>query len=246
MGIDSVHLFHGINDKSIKDLIANCSYRNFKRGEIVITKGSTNTDALFVISGQVAVFNYVDDACQVFLSEYFEGDLFGELASIDESPRSAWVIAGKDCTVAHIPGEVFLDTVVNHPGLALNLLRHFSRVIRGGGERLRNLSILSSPQRVCLEMVRLAGAEKCNSGEAIIGEMPSHSALASFSSTTKEVVVETLGELMRKGLLVRQGRSMKIFDINKFRRLVNDSEYQRLDCEEGVQSLFKEIYESQE
>jgi len=243
-GIANVHLFQGLDDTSIVDLSANCTYRDFERGEIVIAKGSTNTDVFFVISGQVAVFNYVDDASQVFLLEYFEGDLFGELASIDESTRSAWVIAADDCTVASVPGEAFLNTVTHHPGLTLNLLRHFSRVIRGGGLRVRNLSLLSPRQRICLELVRLAGAEMRNSGDAKIGEMPSHSALASFSSTSREVVVETLGELMRDGVLVRKGRSLKISDINVFRRLVDDTEYKQMDSEEGVQTLFKEIYAS--
>lgn len=245
-GIANAHLFQGLDEKTIGALSADCTYRDLARGEIIIAKGSTNTDVYFVISGQVAVFEYVDDASQVFLLEYFEGDLFGELASIDESTRSAWVIAGEDSTVASIPGEAFLNTVTHNPQLALNLFRHFSRAIRGAGSRVRDLSLLSPRQRICLELVRLAGAEMRNSGDATIGEMPSHSLLASFSSTSREFVAETLGRLMREGVLVRQGRSMQIADISTIRRLVEDGEYHRMDSEEGVQTLFSEIYTSRE
>lgn len=240
--LKGINLLDGLDDQTIEDLSRQCSFRDHARGEILIRKGDTNNDVYFVIAGQVAVFNYMDNAAQVFLTEFFPGDIFGEMAAIDGGIRSAWVVAADPSTVATLPGDVFIETVTTVPAIAMNGMKHLTRVIRGAGSRVRNLSLLNGRQRIISEIIRIAGATELVSGEALINKMPSHSALASFSSTSRELVAETIGELMRNNIISRRGHSIIINEITQIRHLIDQEEYGKMDSEDGVASLFKEIY----
>ncbi len=240
--LEGVNLLVGLDDQVVAELSAHCSFHDFGQGDIIIRKGDADSDVHFVISGQVAVFNYIDTSSQVFLSEFFPGDIFGELVAIDGGIRSAWVVAADQATVAVLPGDIFIDAATNNPKIALNTMRHLTRVIKGTGARVRNLNLLSNRQRIIVELIRLAGATGLVTGEALISKMPSHSALASFSSTSREEVAETLGELLRDDIISRQGHSVCIGEISDIRRLIDEEEYRKMDSETGVVSLFKEIY----
>lgn len=240
--LSCVDILKGVDKSIVRELSKNCAYKDFTCGDIVIRKGDSDTDIYFVLSGQVAVFNYVDAVAQVFLTEFNPGDLFGELAVIDGEGRSAWVVATEDSTIATLSGSNFVDSINAHKDITQNVLKHFSRVIRGAGTRTRNLSLMSTQQRIVLELLRLSGAGSQVSGTTRIEKMPGHSVLASFAATTRDVVAETMGELMREKIISRMGRSMLIHDIKRLRSLANEQEYRKLDSEEGMQTLFKEIY----
>jgi len=240
--ISGVNLLEGIDSKIVRRLSGKCTFNDHVCGELIIRKGDADTDVYFVLSGQVAVFNYVDTAAQVFLSEFFPGDMFGELAVIDGGVRSAWVVAVADSTVAVLPGAVFLKAVTSNSDITLNIMKHMSQIIRGTGARVRNLSLMTTRQRIAVEMIRLSGAGSRVTGAATIHEMPSHSALASYASCSRDAVSEILGELMRKKSIARKGRSILISELGDLRDMVDEGEYRKMDSEEGVSTLFKDIY----
>jgi CRP-like cAMP-binding protein len=58
------------------------------------------------------------------------GGILGEMALIDPAPRSATAVAGAGCTVSAVTEPLFHKLVKNVPGLALELMRIFSRRLR--------------------------------------------------------------------------------------------------------------------
>ncbi len=209
---------------------------------MVIEKGAADTDLFFLISGQVAVFTYADEAKQAFLSEVLPGDTFGETAAIDGQERTAWVVAVDDSVLGVMSSADFLDLVGRGGTLAVNALHHMAHALRRAHSSVQELSLLTPRQRVCLELLKLAGAEQRQFGDAAIDEMPSHDVLAGLALTERDVVAATIGDLMRDGIIARRKRSIVINDLTRLHAASHGNEYDRMNNESGVRTLFDQIY----
>src|SRR5207245_9836754 len=121
-------------------------------------------DALYVVAeGEVKVVLIGEDGREVILSVLGEGEFFGEMALIDEEPRSAHVIAMEDSTLLVLRREDFQGILKQTPGIALALLRELSRRLRRVDEKVGSLVLLDVNGRVAqllLELADEAGSER--------------------------------------------------------------------------------------
>src|SRR2546430_16191837 len=91
-----------------------------------------------------------------------EGEFFGEMALIDDEPRSAHVIAMEDSTLLVLRREDFQGILKQTPSIALALLRELSRRLRRVDEKVGSLVLLDVNGRVAqllLDLADEAGAE---------------------------------------------------------------------------------------
>src|SRR5256712_9468525 len=92
-----------------------------------------------------------------------EGEFFGEMALIDDEPRSAHVIAMEDSTLLVLRREDFQGILKQTPSIALALLRELSRRLRRVDEKVGSLLLLDVHGRVAQLLLDLAdeAGSKC-------------------------------------------------------------------------------------
>src|SRR5258708_38489140 len=83
-----------------------------------------------------------EGAREVILSVLGEGEFFGEMALIDDEPRSAHVIAMEDSTLVVLRREDFTNILMQVPAIALALLKELSRRLRRVDEKVGSLVLL--------------------------------------------------------------------------------------------------------
>ena len=83
-----------------------------------------------VRDGLVEISGLVDQKVRLVFSQVGPGDIFGEMAVIEDKPRSACAVAKADASVYFIPRADMLALVERSPALALALLREISRRLR--------------------------------------------------------------------------------------------------------------------
>src|SRR5262249_53284550 len=95
----NIPLFHGLDRAELEALAVPLSEKLYVRGPVILTQGEPG-DALFLIgTGQVKVAVFAEDGREVILSVIGGGGFFGEMALLDDEPRSAHVIAMTDATL---------------------------------------------------------------------------------------------------------------------------------------------------
>ncbi|MDT7787589.1 MAG: family transcriptional regulator, cyclic receptor protein [Pseudonocardiales bacterium] len=82
--------------------------RQFRRGEHLITAGTSSDEVLLLESGLVKVVLPTSDAREPITGLYGPGDLLGEIGVTTGAPRSAHVIALVAGTALHVAGSHFL------------------------------------------------------------------------------------------------------------------------------------------
>jgi CRP-like cAMP-binding protein len=97
----------------------------YKAGESIFTEGTTGKEMFVVLEGQVAIRAHGK------VVEVLEpGGLFGELALIDASPRSAAAVAQTDCKLAVISERRFTFLIQQTPYFALHVMSVMAKRLR--------------------------------------------------------------------------------------------------------------------
>jgi CRP-like cAMP-binding protein len=100
------------------------------------------------------------------------------------------------------------------------ILRHLTTQVRALTERVFEFSTLAVRNRVHAELVRLARDHGGN--DAVIRPAPTHTEIASRISTHREAVTRELNRLEDLGLIVREGRSLRVADLERLQAMVED------------------------
>ena len=113
-----VPLFSGVKDKDLKRLGKRLTERSFNEGEVITTQGESGLGFFVIEDGNASVSR--DDKVVRNLGP---GDFFGEVALIDEGPRSATVVATTDLNCRGMTAWEFKPFVEEHPDVAWALLQ---------------------------------------------------------------------------------------------------------------------------
>ena len=127
--------FEDLDQRSL-DAIANAAVeQTYQPGEYIMRQGDTGVGAFIVRSGKVEVLQERDGK-EVMLATLGPGDVVGEMALLDEFPRSASVRAKEPTTALGIQRWHFRGILQSHPQLAVALLPILSRRIRNAEGQL--------------------------------------------------------------------------------------------------------------
>jgi len=204
-----------------RDIEARCKWRNYTRNEQIIDRDSDAGDVFFVASGSVRIVNFSISGREVSYADVQAGGFFGEMAAIDDKPRSAAVVATKKSLVASMSPALFRQTMADHPAFALNIMKRLVAIIRGSTDRIMDLTTLGAHTRVYSELLRLAQAGfDEDTYSATIGKLPTHSELASRVGTTRETVARAISNLSRNGIVEKRGSGLFFPDLMELEDIV--------------------------
>jgi len=219
--LDNIDLFAGLNPEQRQQIVVKCSWKNYAPNKQILEKSSTSRDVFFVVSGSVNIVNFGASGREVAYATVDAGHYFGELSAIDGRPRSANVIANKECLLASLSPENFSELLKEYPEVSIQVLQRLARIIRINDERILDLSTLGAVQRVCQEILRMAAPDPVTPNSWLIYPMPTQSAIASRVSTTRETVARVLGQLSNDGLVLKKGKNLYLKDRAGIEELIN-------------------------
>ena len=124
-----VPLFEGLDRKSLEAIANAAVEQSYTAGQDIVRQGDTGVGAFILKSGRVEA---VQDrgGHQHKLTELKPGDDFGEMALLDEFPRSATVRAVEPTTCLGIQRWHFRGILESHPQIALALLPVLTKRLR--------------------------------------------------------------------------------------------------------------------
>jgi CRP/FNR family cyclic AMP-dependent transcriptional regulator len=194
----NIPLFAALTDTDLELLEQHANTRTFPRNAILINEGD-ETDSLYVIlSGKVRVFMSNPDGKEIILNEQGPGEHFGELALIDDAPRSASVMALEKTRVSVISRQDFRNVLNCNPDIAFSLIKDLSRRVRILSDNVRNLALLDVYGRVAKTLLGMAQEID---GKLTITERPTQQDIANHIGASREMVARILKDLETGGYI---------------------------------------------
>ena len=206
--LQKVPLFHSLPEAEIAPFGDLMRERSYPKGSVILFEDDPG-DALYVVaSGQVKVVLIGEDGREVILSVLGEGTFFGEMALLDDEPRSAHVIAMEDSVVLALRREDFRARLRASPEVGIALLKELSRRLRRADDQIGSLVLLDVNGRVAELLVRLATEE---GGEKITRKV-THATIAQMIGSSRETVSRTMRELQDRGLIAVTRQDITLTD----------------------------------
>jgi signal transduction histidine kinase len=145
--LKKVYFFQGLADREVEKIRRVCHGISYPAGEVIFKEGSEADRFYILLEGAVEVWKNYELPERDLLAVHTSGHLFGEMALIDELPRSATVISRDPCRLLYINRSDFHRTILEDSHIAVSILRAVSDMVRKSNEyfvenlRERNLEL---------------------------------------------------------------------------------------------------------
>lgn len=190
--------FSDLMPMDVQLLSSHSTTRMYPKHCVLINEGD-ESDALYVIlKGKVRVFVSDDSGREVTLNIQGTGEYFGELALLDEQPRSASVITLERSRIALIPKGEFQRCLLEQPEISIKLIRAMSRRIRALTANIKNMALLDVYGRLVFILEHLAVQKE---GGLIIEQRLTHQDIANMVGASREMVSRIMKDLTDGGYI---------------------------------------------
>ena len=209
--LSQIPLFADLEPAEIDLLYRLVKSRVYPKAAMILQEDDPG-DALFmIVSGRAKVVHLSEEGREIILDILGQGDFFGEMALLDQEPRSANVIAVEPIELLVLERSAFLDQVEREPKIAIKMLIELSRRLRRADEKIQDLVLLDVYGRVARTLLRLARLQgKPLEDGFIITRRPTHQELADMVGASRETVSRVLADLTRRGVVRNSGRMLII------------------------------------
>lgn len=132
--LSKVPAFGSLTTRELKEVAAIVHKRQYRTGEPVFYQGDPGLGMYMIQEGEISIALGSKDALEEELAVLTEGDFFGEIALMDESPRTANAICKSDCTLIGFFRPDLFELIEKKPRLGTKIVLKLAEII---AQRLR-------------------------------------------------------------------------------------------------------------
>lgn len=191
-------------------------FRQYTKREVVLHKGGSGDGLLFLLGGQLQVVDITEDGRAIGLRMLAPGDFFGEIALINNTTRSASVVAMSDAVVAFLPAGTALHLFSHAPSVANQMLRYLAQKIQRDSEFRSLLSINNTSRRIYTYLLLM---QKSAPDGGALDNLPTHQDIANMINTSRETVTRALLALAQQGIVRKDAHRLVIQDLEALQKL---------------------------
>ena len=211
--------FEGLPVEAVDRAIAHIVMRSHPANQVILLENDWGNSVYFILNGWVKIRTYNIDGKEVTLNIVGKGELFGEMAPLDEAPRSTDVITLTPTLICNVPSQDFVNLLGTEPQAGIRLAKQMARRLRQVNRRLR-LRESDSMSRVADVILFLADGQGIKvEGGIEVPNLP-HRELSSLSGLARETVTRVLSKLEKKELIIRDRDLIRIPDLSALEKLM--------------------------
>jgi CRP/FNR family cyclic AMP-dependent transcriptional regulator len=200
--------FQGASPAALAHAASAAAWLSIEANQLVFDYGDDSTDVFFVVQGALRVLVRTALGQEMILGDLSRGELFGDVAAVDNAKRSASVMTLLRTRLCRLPAGTFLDVALHDPTLALRLLRTLTARLRREDERLFELTALPVRERLGAELLRLS-KPRGRDGRIITPPPPQH-VIAARIGARRESVSLSLRSLAEEKLIEVSPRAIRV------------------------------------
>jgi len=205
-------LFQGLAPRDFDGIDISLAERRLGPWEILFNQKDTSRDVHFLLSGTLIALFWTADGREVIFTRFGLGEHLGELAALDDGPRSLAVVARSEATVLTLPGAVFRQLFDQVPTLRWRIAQNLVARIRTLTARNLELTTYSVEQRVASYLFGLAVDHGQLRAGGVIREAPTHAEIAATIGSNREMVTRVMGGLARRGAIRTSRQRIELLD----------------------------------
>ena len=126
----SIPLFQGLNKRHLNQLAKRFIPRSYKAGDAIVKQGKGGEGMFTIISGGAEAILEMADGDKTVVNTFGPANFFGEVAMLDDGPRTASVIATEDTECLVLTRSDFIAVMQNDAEMATEIAMALARRLR--------------------------------------------------------------------------------------------------------------------
>jgi CRP-like cAMP-binding protein len=184
-----------------------------KRGHRIYIEGDPSDQIFLLKAGVVKISTIASDRQEAILAFLYPGDIFGELAMVDSSPRDHIATAHEDLVLCAMNREVLLKVAQETPALGYHITKIMGLRLRRFRTRIEELLCKSAHARIAHTLLDLAGDYGVPDDQGILIPLRLNQAdLGNLVGLARETVNVVLQDFKQRGLVEAGRRNIRIID----------------------------------
>lgn len=207
--LKSVPLFAGFPDEQLRALATLVTRRSAPRSSLIMAAGDATESLYVVISGRLKVMMGDAEGKEVILSLIGPGEFFGEMGLIDDSPRSASVIAIEPCELLSLSRRDFKKCMAENFDMTMAVMKGLVRRLREADRKIGSLALLDVYGRVARLLIDMS--ENVNGQKVVTRRLPKQD-IAKMIGASREMVSRVMKDLQMGGYIEMRGSTIVVRD----------------------------------
>ncbi len=207
--LKAVPLFSSFPEDQLRMLASVVGRRSVPRSTTVMASGDATDSLYIVLSGRLKVLMSDAEGKEVILSIIGPGEFFGEMGLIDDSPRSASVLAIEPCELLSISKRDFKKCMAENFDMAMAVMRGLVRRLREADRKIGSLALLDVYGRVARLLLDMA---ETVDGEKMVTKRLPKQDIAKMIGASREMVSRVMKDLQMGGYIEMRGSNIVLRD----------------------------------
>ena len=216
--LERFRLLDVLTDAQKRQVEAMTRMLEIKRGQRIYSPGDPSDHIFLLKVGVVRISSAGGNREELILALLYPGDIFGELAVVDEGPRGQLATAHEDVVLCALGRDLLLRMIRETPELGYRITKLMGLRLRRFETRIEELLFKSAHARVAHALLDIASdyGVKDNGGVVIPIRLNQRD-LGNLVGLARETVNVVLQEFKQDGLVDATRRSIRIIDPSRLR-----------------------------
>ncbi len=219
--LENFNLFENLDSKSMMELDKLIIDTETKTNEPVYFESEPSQTIYFLKKGRVKITKYLPDGSEKIIAIINPGEVFGEMAFLDESERHDYAVTVDPSRICAINKNDLAKFIEKNPALNLKMTKVIGLKLKKFSERIEDLIFKDADQRVTSFILRYAEKNGKKVGEQIfVKPFLKHQTIGELTACSRQTVNTILTSLRKKGLIDFDRSKLIINDKKKLREII--------------------------
>lgn len=198
--------------------------RQYGPGASLLAEGDLTTFAVIILDGYVKISAVTEGGTESLLAIRAAGDVIGELAALDGSPRSATAVAAGAVLGRVLTKPELDDCFRRHPAIAVGFNRAVAAKLRAATRHRVDFRGRDAKERLARALLELFGDPAGPRSRARQGLLLTQAELAGLIGASESAVYKALRDLREAGAVDTSYRRLTITDVDALREIAAASD----------------------
>lgn len=198
VALRALPIFATLSDETLEGVAEVAVLRRIPRYAVVVSAGERIDSLYLILTGHLKVVLGDDQGREVILSMLGPGDFFGEMAIIDDLPRSATVQATTESSLAVIAAGEFRRCMADNVEVAFYVMRSLVAKLRVANRKIESLSLHDVYDRVNRVLWDLSEDRE---GRKVVSSRITRKDISEMVGASREMVSRVMRDLRSRGVI---------------------------------------------
>ena len=200
--LENFNLFKGLNEDKMMELNKISSMKEIVKDQPIYFAAEPSKAIYFLKTGRVKIVKYSSDGKENILTLINPGEIFGEMAFLDEENRTDYAVTLEQSLICAINKNDLAEFIDKNPALNLKLTMLIGLKLRSYSERIEDLIFKDANQRIISFILRLSQKNgKEIGGQIFIKPFLKHQDIGEITACSRQTVNYLLTDLRNKGVI---------------------------------------------